>query len=78
MSASVSAAAYPGPDISRGKVWKGESYETVYAPPAVVFLHDLHSQMPTAFLLTASLPQNVHVYLCRKYQLLLFEESALP
>jgi hypothetical protein len=28
-------------------------------------LHDLHSQMPTAFLLTASLPQNVHVYLSK-------------
>jgi len=33
-----------------------------YAPPAIVFLHPLQFHIPTAVLFTASLPQNVHVY----------------
>merc|ERR1719348_1015818 len=33
------------------------------APPATVFLHDLHFQIPTAERFIASLPQNLHVYL---------------
>merc|ERR1719415_411751 len=36
---------------------------TVYAPPAIFLLHRLHSHTPTTFLLIASFPQNVHVYL---------------
>jgi hypothetical protein len=37
--------------------------DTVQAPPAITFLHPRHSQIPVALRLTASLPQNVHVYL---------------
>ena len=37
-------------------------YDTVHAPPATVLLHAEQFQMPTAFLLTVCLPQNV---LCR-------------
>ena len=33
------------------------------APPATVFLHDLHFQIPTAERFIASFPQNLHVYL---------------
>ena len=35
----------------------------MYAPPATVFLHDPHDQMPTTERLTVSLPQKTHVYL---------------
>lgn len=35
--------------------------ETVQAPPAVVFLHALQCQIPTAVRLTESLPQKVHL-----------------
>lgn len=38
------------------------TYETVHAPPATVFLHDLHVQIPTECLFTVVLPQNVQVY----------------
>ena len=34
----------------------------VYAPPAVALPHFMHVQIPTTFLLTASLPQNGHGY----------------
>jgi hypothetical protein len=36
---------------------------TVHAPPAIVFLHPLQCQIPTAVLFTESFPQNEHVYL---------------
>ena len=39
------------------------TYDTVYAPPATVFLHALQLQIPTECLLTVVLPQNVQVYL---------------
>ena len=39
------------------------TYETVYAPPATVFLQDLQFQIPTECLLTVVFPQNVHTYL---------------
>lgn len=35
--------------------------DRVHAPPAMTFLHERHSQMPTALRLTLSFPQNVHV-----------------
>ena len=35
----------------------------MYAPPATVFLHAPHDQMPTTVRLTVSLPQKTHVYL---------------
>lgn len=38
------------------------THDTVYAPPATVFLHDLQVQIPTECLLTVVFPQNVHVY----------------
>jgi len=37
--------------------------DTVYAPPATVFLHDLQSQIPTECLLTVVFPQKVQTYL---------------
>jgi len=37
--------------------------ETVYAPPAMHLLQDLHSQMPVLVRLTVTLPQKVHGYL---------------
>lgn len=40
-----------------------DTYDTVYAPPATVFLHDLQSQIPTECLLTVVFPQNVQTYL---------------
>jgi len=36
--------------------------ETDQAPPAIVFLQAEQCQIPTAVLLTESLPQKVHVY----------------
>lgn len=36
---------------------------SVHAPPAMTFLQARHSQMPTDWRLTESLPQKVHVYL---------------
>lgn len=39
------------------------TYDTVYAPPATVFLQDLQSQIPTECLLTVGFPQKVQVYL---------------
>jgi hypothetical protein len=39
------------------------TYDTVYAPPATVFLQDLQSQIPTECLLTVVFPQNVQTYL---------------
>jgi hypothetical protein len=41
----------------------GETYETVYAPPAVVRLQLLQLQMPTACLFTVTFPQKAQVYL---------------
>ena len=38
------------------------TYETVHAPPATVFLHDLHVQMPTECRLTVFFPQKEHMY----------------
>jgi hypothetical protein len=35
--------------------------ERVHAPPAMTFLQERHSQMPTALRLTLSLPQKAHV-----------------
>jgi hypothetical protein len=35
----------------------------IQAPPAIVFLHAEHVQMPTAWRLTVCLPQKGHVYL---------------
>jgi hypothetical protein len=37
-------------------------YLTVQAPPAKTLAHDLHFQIPTAVLRTASFPQKLHVY----------------
>jgi hypothetical protein len=36
------------------------TYETVQAPPATVFLHALHCQIPTECLFTVVLPQKLH------------------
>jgi hypothetical protein len=41
--------------------------ETVQAPPAVVFLHALQCQIPTAVRLTESLPQKVHLHAARRW-----------
>lgn len=38
------------------------TYETTQAPPATVFLHDRHCQIPTECRFTEVLPQNVQVY----------------
>lgn len=38
------------------------TYDMMYAPPATVFLHDLHFQIPTEWRLTVFLPQNVQMY----------------
>ena len=38
------------------------TYETVQAPPAIVFWQPLHFQMPTECRLTVFLPQNVQMY----------------
>lgn len=37
---------------------------SVYAPPAMVFLHPLHFQIPTWVRLMASRPQKAQVYYC--------------
>lgn len=39
------------------------TYETVHAPPATVFWHPLHFQMPTECRFTVFFPQKVQVYL---------------
>ena len=39
-----------------------ETYETVQAPPATVFLHDPQFQIPTECRFTVFLPQNVQMY----------------
>lgn len=39
----------------------GSTYDTVQAPPATVFLHDLQLHIPTECRFTVVLPQNVHV-----------------
>jgi hypothetical protein len=38
------------------------TYETVHAPPAIVFLQLLQFQIPTECLLTEFLPQKVQMY----------------
>jgi hypothetical protein len=40
-----------------------QTYDTVYAPPATVLLHDLQFQIPTECLLTVVFPQKVQTYL---------------
>jgi len=40
-----------------------EGVLSTYAPPAMVFLQDLHFQIPVTWRLMASLPQNVQWYL---------------
>jgi hypothetical protein len=43
-------------------VGSSSTYETVQAPPATVFLHALHFQIPTECRLTVFFPQKVQVY----------------
>lgn len=50
----VEAVGYPSATVST------LTYETVQAPPATVFLHALHSQIPTECLFTVVLPQKLH------------------
>lgn len=38
------------------------TYDTLQAPPATVFLHDLQLHIPTECRFTVFLPQKVHVY----------------
>src|ERR1700760_267942 len=40
-----------------------QTYDTVHAPPATVFLHALQVQIPTECLLTVFLPQKLHANL---------------
>jgi hypothetical protein len=47
--------------VAKVKMVARETYETVQAPPATVFLQDLHSQIPTAVRLTEFFPQKVQV-----------------